>query len=83
LSFEFSLYVAEHPDFASQIPPNARVVLLPGADPELAQINRPAAEKGQELDDEPERPIVYVAFERLLPARSRLVGPLATGDLGF
>lgn len=74
LSFELSLYVTEHPEFARQIPPDARVVLLPGDDPELAQINRETAERGRELDDEPERPIVYVEFERLLPARSRLVG---------
>ena len=75
LSFEFSLYVAEHPEFARQIPPNARVVLLPGDDPELADINQEAAKRGQKLDDEPNRAVVYVQFERLLPARSRLVGP--------
>lgn len=75
LSFEFSLYVAEHPDFARQVPQNARGGLLPGDDPELAQITREVAESGQQLDDEPERPVVYVEFERLLPARSRLVRP--------
>jgi len=75
LSFEFSLYLAEHPDFASRIPPNARVVLLPKYDPELAQINRSAAESGQELDDEPGRPVVHIEVEKLLPARSRLVSP--------
>lgn len=75
LSFEFSLYVAEHPEFARQIPANARVVLLPRDDPELARINREAAERARELDDEANRPVVYVEFEGLLPARSRLVGP--------
>ncbi|MBM3129919.1 MAG: hypothetical protein FJ009_15020 [Chloroflexi bacterium] len=75
LSFEFSLYVAQHPEFASHIPPNSRVVLLPGDDPELAHINRETVDKSLELDDEPSRPIVYVEFKRLLPARSRLVRP--------
>ena len=75
LSFEFSLYVMEHPEFARQIPSDAKVVLLPMDDPELASINREAAEKAMEIDDEPHRPVVFVEFERLLPARSRLVGP--------
>ena len=75
LSFEFSLYVTQHPEFASQIPPNSRIVLLPGDDPELARVNREAVERGRQLDDEPNRPIVYVEFERLLPARSRLDHP--------
>ena len=74
LSFEFSLYVTQHPDFAKRIPPNSRIVLLPGDDPELARINRGAAEKGWQLDDE-KRPVVYIQFERLLPARSRLARP--------
>lgn len=74
-SFEFSLYVLQHPEFASQIPRNSRIVLLPGDDPELAQLNREAAETARHLDDEPNRPIVYVGFERLAPARSRLEHP--------
>jgi len=75
LSFEFSLYVAQHPEFAAQFPPNSRVVLLPGDDPELARINQETTEKARQLDDEPNRPVVYVKFERLLPARSRLARP--------
>ena len=75
LSFEFSLYVTQHPDFAAQIPANCRVVLLPGDDPELARINMEGAERGRQSDDEPDRPIVFVKFERLLPARSRLARP--------
>lgn len=75
LSFEFSLYVAQHPEFARQIPPNSRVVLLPGDDPELARINQETAERAARFDDEPNRPVVYIAFDRLLPARSRLDHP--------
>lgn len=75
LSFEFSLYVAQHPEFARQIPANSRVVLIPGDDPELARINRETAEKASQTDDEPNRPVVFVAFDRLLPARSRLERP--------
>ena len=75
LSFEFSLYVTQHPEFASQIPLNSRVVLLPGDDPELARINRETAEKARQLDDTPNRPVVYIKFDRLLPARSRLARP--------
>ncbi|MDL1894795.1 hypothetical protein FBQ82_00845 [Anaerolineae bacterium CFX7] len=74
-SFEFSLYVLQHPDFAGQIPANSRIVLLPGDDPELAQINRESAESARQIDDEPNRPTVYVAFERLAPARSRIERP--------
>ncbi|MBM4467258.1 MAG: hypothetical protein FJ014_17170 [Chloroflexi bacterium] len=75
LSFEFSLYVMEHPSFARQIPKGAQVVLLPKDDPELCEINRQAAEKARMIDDEPNRPTVYVEIERLRPIRSRLVGP--------
>lgn len=75
LSFEFSLYVAQHPEFASQIPPNSRIVLLPGDDPELARINRETAERAARFDDEPNRPLLYIAFDRLLPPRSRLDHP--------
>lgn len=75
LSFEFSLYVAQHPEFASRIPPNSRVVLLPGDDPELARVNRETAEKAHRLDDESNRPVIYIEFARLLPARSRLTRP--------
>ncbi len=74
-SFEFSLYVMQNPDLADQIPPNSRIVLLPGDDPELARINREAAEAASRLDDVPNRPVIYVAFDRLAPARSRLEHP--------
>jgi len=75
LSFEFSLYVMEHPEFAEQIPRDARVVLLPKDDPELCRINREAAERTKAVEDEPRRPVVFIEIEHLLPARSRLVGP--------
>jgi len=81
LSFEFSLYVTQHPEFAGQIPPDSRVVLLPGDDPELARVNREAAERARQLDDEPNRQVVYVEFERLLPARSRLEHPRLRNSL--
>jgi len=75
LGFEFSLYVMEHPEFAARIPKGARVILLPKNDPELSRANREAAERSKELDDEPDRPVVYIEFERLAPIRSRLVRP--------
>lgn len=75
LSFEFSLYVMEHSSFARQIPRDARVVLLPKDDPELCEINKQAVEKARMIDDEPNRPTVYVEIEYLRPIRSRLVGP--------
>ena len=78
LSFEFSLYVTEHPEFASKIPKDSRVVLLPGDDPELARINQEIAKKAKRFDDEPNRPVVFVTFERLLPARSRIERPRLT-----
>lgn len=75
LSFEFSLYVMEHPELADQIPEDARVVLLPKDDPQLSNINRKIADNARALDDESDRPVVYVEFERLRPAHSRLVAP--------
>jgi hypothetical protein len=75
LSFEFSLYTMEHPEFAKQIPKDARIVLLPKDDPELCRINREAAERAQAFDDDPHRPVVFIEIEKLLPARSRLVNP--------
>jgi len=81
LSFEFSLYVMEHPEFAKEIPQEARVVLLPQDDPELSRINRETAERAKAFDDEPHRPVVFVEFERLLPARSRLVSPRVAASL--
>lgn len=75
LSFEFSLYVTEHPEFASTIPNDSRIVLLPGDDPELARTNQEIAERAKRFDDEPNRPVVFVTFERLLPARSRIEHP--------
>jgi len=73
LSFEFSLYVMEHPDFAASIPKGARVTLLPKDDPELSRVNREVAESQRAL--EPDVPVVFVEFERLAPVRSRLVRP--------
>jgi len=81
LSFEFSLYVIEHPEFAQQIPKEARVVLLPKDDPELSRINREIAERARLFDDESRRPVVFIEFERLRPARSRLVNPRITASL--
>ena len=79
LSFEFSLYLMEHPEFASKIPNHSRIVLLPGDDPELARINQEIAENAKRLDEEPDRPVVFVTFDRLLPAHSRIDRPrLAT-----
>ena len=78
LSFEFSLYVTEHPEFASKIPKDSRVVLLPGDDPELARINQEIAKKAKRFDDEPNRSVIFVTFERLLPARSRIERPRLT-----
>ena len=79
LSFEFSLYLMEHPEFASKIPDRSRIVLLPGDDPELARTNQEIAEKAKRFDDTPDRRVVFVTFDRLLPAHSRIERPrLAT-----
>src|SRR2546425_262899 len=78
LSFEFSLYLMEHPEFASKIPDRSRIVLLPGDDPELARTNQEIADKAKRFDDEPDRPVVFVTFDRLLPARSRIERPRLT-----
>lgn len=75
LSFEFSLYVLEHPEFARRIPRGARVVLLPKDDPEFREVNVEIASSTSAKDDRLDRPVVYVEFERLRLVRSRLVRP--------
>jgi len=71
LSFEFSRYLLEHPEFGEQLPEQAQVVLLPKDDPELYRINLELAFPQRELD----YPVVFIEIEALAPARSRLIAP--------
>ncbi len=76
LSTEFNKYLIEHPEFAEQIPDEAVVILLPDDDPELCQENLQLAERNRIVDDMPDRPMVHVKIERLVPPPpSRLVNP--------
>ncbi len=76
LSTEFNKYLIEHPEFAEQIPDAALVILLPADDPELCQENLQLAERNRIVDDRPDRPVVHVKIERLVPPPpSRLVNP--------
>jgi siroheme synthase (precorrin-2 oxidase/ferrochelatase) len=76
LSTEFNKYLIEHPEFAEQIPDEAVVILLPADDPKLCAENLRLAEQNRKVDDVPDRPVVHVKIERLIPPPpSRLVNP--------
>ena len=72
---EFNHYVMEHPDFLTDIPDEAVVVLLDRSDPEFCRYNLARAQAYQQNDDRPERPVAYVDVGDLAPVRSRLLHP--------
>lgn len=76
LSTEFDRYVLEHPEFASKIPKNAQIVLLPKDDPELRQKNIEIAKAQRESG----QPVLYVEIEKVAPQMSRLVNPVLRKD---
>jgi len=72
---EFDRYVIEHPDFMSQIPDGALVVLVDSNDPEFSRRSLDIAGRYHLHDDVPDRPVVYVDVGELAPVRSRLIRP--------
>jgi hypothetical protein len=68
---EFGRYVVEHPDFASQIPPNAQIVLQVKGDEEYNEWSRNMAQRQRD----PGQTVLFVTARGLRPARSRLLKP--------
>jgi hypothetical protein len=75
LSLEFERYVLEHPEILDKIPDGAELVLLPKDDPELYRMNLEASYVSRQNDDMPDRPVIYIEFDGLAPARSRIKNP--------
>ena len=76
LTTEFNKYLVEHPEFVEKIPQDSVVILLPEDDPEFCQKLKKLIARHRKIDDESNRPIVYVKIERLRKAPpSRLINP--------
>ena len=72
---EFDRYVIEHPEFVSQVPDGALIVLVDNNDPEFSRHSLDISRRYHLHDDTPDRPVVYVDVGELAPARSRLIRP--------
>ncbi len=72
LFIEFNRYLIEHPEFASNIPPNAQVVLLDSHDLNYSQQAIANAQKAGRFDDLPQRTIVYIEVREMAPLQSRV-----------
>ena len=68
---EFDRYVAEHPEFAVNIPRDAQIVIQLKGDEEYNEWSRQLAEKQKETSQR----VVYVTVKGLKPAKSRLIKP--------
>lgn len=82
LGSEFDQYVQEHPSFAAHIPAGALIVFLDKSEPEFSEWSLVRAKEHAQIDDQPNRPVVYVDVGKLAPRRSRLVRPRIARDLG-
>lgn len=69
LSTEFKLYILEHPEIEEWVPDNARIVLVPEYDQELATKTIELAEANKK----PGQAIVYIRITRL---RTSMIGGL-------
>lgn len=68
---EFDRYVVEYPEFAVNIPRNARIVLQVEGDEQYNEWSMQLAERQRE----PDQRVVYVKVKGLKPAKSRLLRP--------
>jgi len=80
LGSEFDQYVLEHPEFAASIPNGALIVFLDKTEPEFSEWSLARVRQHAQIDDRPERPVVYIDVGKLAPRRSRLVKPRVTRD---
>jgi len=65
LSTEFKLYILDHPEIEEWVPDNARIVLVPEYDQELATKTIELAEANKK----PGQAIVYIRISRLRTSR--------------
>ena len=82
LGSEFDQYVLENSDFAASIPNGALIVFLDKTEPEFSEWSLARARQHGQIDDKPERSVVYVDVGKLAPRRSRLVRPRIMPDPG-
>jgi len=72
LSFEFSKYLIEHPEFEEKIPEGAEVVIFSDDDSEFNEKAEKLAEKSKEEGQQ----IIFIKVKGLAPgAASRLINP--------
>ena len=72
LFIEFTRYMVEHPEFAVNIPEDAQVVLLDYQDPRYSLQAIKFAQGAKEIDDLPDRPMIYIEVREMAPVQSRL-----------
>ncbi len=82
LGSEFDQYVQEHPAFAAHIPKGALIVFLDKSEPEFSEWSLARARQHAQIDDQSDRPVVYVDVGKLAPRRSRLIRPRIARDPG-
>jgi hypothetical protein len=80
LGSEFDQYVLEHPDFATSIPNGALIIFLDETEPGFSKWSVTHAQQYLQIDDEANRPVVYVEVGQLMPRRSRMVRPRIVQD---
>ncbi len=72
---EFDQYVLEYPDFAQGIPNNAQIVFVDKRHPDFSLWSVQTFGSPPLHDDSPDRPVVYIEIDELVPRRSRLRSP--------
>jgi len=70
---EFSRYLLEHPAFAERMPANAQIFFMPENDPALCEANRRLIEMEERRGKSAS--IVVIRFDKLAPAKSRIIRP--------
>ena len=79
LSFEFSKYLIEHPEFEERIPEGAEVVILLENELEYNEKAKKLAEKSKNEGQQ----IIFIKVMKLAPVPiSRLISPELIGELG-
>jgi hypothetical protein len=81
LGSEFDQHVQQHPTLAAHTPTGALIVFLDKTEPEFSEWSLAHARQHAQIDDQPDRPVVYVDV-KLAPRRSRQIRPRITRDPG-
>ncbi|RLD03314.1 MAG: hypothetical protein DRI32_07520 [Chloroflexi bacterium] len=72
---EFDQYVLEHPNFARDIPHDAQIVFVDKERPNFSRWSVQTFSDSSPTDDIPNRSVIYVGINELVPRRSRLKSP--------